>query len=510
MSVPSVLLLGLLAAPRGGDGPELLPSTQGTIPVTRGVSVRSLTLDSALLGQTRQVHLVLPASFASTGPERRYPVVIVLDGEDNVPSAAAVSAELARNGQIPELLLVALPNVPGASEMEGYRNRVHDLTPPGLSVSGSSRSEGGDRFLDFVEQELLPAVERQFRGGGPRVFVGHSSGGILATWVAATRPGFRAVVALDAPTHLDDEWLPRRLMERAAKDPTPLRYVSCEARFGWREEAWRQLVAAAPASWRLHRETLAGETHETIGMLGMYLGLREVFADYAQRSAPVSPTTRTLPYYDGVAADLGAPLVPPRSLLRAVTEDLLMEGRGTLARAAYERLAAGYGAPADAAELLARIAEVERRPPPTETVEGLLATPFPRPEEAAAFLGEWVGDLWTGADEAHDGDQRLRLWVEGGELRGETRMGLPGGEELLMPWSYLRVTPAGLTWGYMNGMRPRGMLLYEGVLAGDSLSGVMRFGGVDFRRPDGSGPPEVRFAYRRAPAESDPRETTGK
>src|SRR5688572_23832875 len=233
------------------DEPALVPSPAGATPLTRALTVETLTLASAILGETRTVHLVLPPSFARTPPERRYPVAVVLDGEENLPPAAAVSAELARHGQIPELVLVAIPNVQGASDEESARNRVRDLTPPGLSVSGSSRVEGGDRFLDFLERELLPAVDRQFRGGAPRVFIGHSSGGILATYAAATRPGFRAVIAIDAPTELGDDWLPAKLMARAAAGAAPLRYASYEARFGWRDDTWQALVDAAPASWRL-------------------------------------------------------------------------------------------------------------------------------------------------------------------------------------------------------------------------------------------------------------------
>lgn len=481
----------------GQDGPSLVPATVGAPPLTRGLTVQTLTLDSVILGDTRVVYLVLPPSFARSAPERRYPVAIVLDGEENVPPAAAVSAELARHGQIPELLLVAIPNVAGATDEESARNRVRDLTPPGLSVSGSSRAEGGDRFLDFIERELLPAVERQFRGGAPRVLVGHSSGGILATHAAATRPGFRAVIAIDTPTELGDDWLAQKLTARAAASPPPLRYASYEARFGWRDDTWQALVAAAPATWRLQRQRLEGESHESLGMLALYLGLRETFRDYASSAAPVAPTTSTLPYYARVSADLGAALVPPASLVRNVVEDLLMEGRGAAAREAYQLLVSGYGAPADAAALLAEIAAVERRPPPTETVEGLLATPFPTPEEARAFVGEWVGDTWMNPDEPRTERQRLHLGIVDGRLAGETILRRPSGEDLVLPWTHLRVTPAGLTWGYLNGMRPRGMLLFEATLTGDTLAGQSHFGGIDFRRPDGSPPPVVSFSFRR-------------
>ena len=80
---------------------------------------------------------------------------------------------------------------------------------------------------------------------------------------------------------------------------------------------------------------------------------------------------------------------------------------------------------------------------------------------------------------------------------GETIDHPTPGKELVQRWTYLSVTAHGLTFGYMNGMRPRGMLLYEGTLKGDTLSGDMRWGGVSFRMPDGSPPPAIHFLYRR-------------
>jgi hypothetical protein len=284
---------------------------------------------------------------------------------------------------------------------------------------------------------------------------------------------------------------------RAATSVVPIRYASIESRFGWTDATWQALVAAAPRSWMLHREHLASESHESMGMLAAYLGLRAVFADYSMLAAPVTPTTSILPYYSRIDSTLGAPVAPPRKLLRNVVEDLLAEGRGALGRAAFARLVAGYGAPSDSLALVTRIAEVERRPPPRETVEGLLATPFSTADEARPYVGEWVGDVWMNEDEPRTGRMTLRVRVVDGRVVGETVHHMAPGEEMLQPWTYLRVTPKGLTFGFMNGMRPRGMLLYEGTLRGDSLSGIMRFGGVEFRLPDGTLPPDLHFAFSR-------------
>ena len=486
----AVLLIGAntLSAQSPQQKPVLVAEPGHVVSTSRGSRAQSFHIASSILEETRRIYIVLPASFADSAPDRRYPVTIVLDGEDNVPAVAAVSDELSHNGQIPESVIVAIPNT----------NRLRDLTPPGLSVSGSSLNEGGNRFLDFIEQELLPAVDRQFRGGVPRTFIGHSSGGVLATYLAATRSTFLTVIALDTPIQLGEAWLARKLTERARRAPTPLRYVSLEARFGWTDEAWRALVAAAPASWKLQRERLSPkESHESIGMIGMYVGLRDAFGDYSMLAAPVSPTTSILPYYAKVSGGLGASIIPPRKLLQNVVEDLLAEGRGAEARAAYNTLVFGYGAPADSVALLARIAEVERRPPPKESVEGLLATPFPTPEEARAYIGDWVGDVWMKPQQPRTGDLMLRIRVEDGRVIGETLNPSAPSEFRVRRWQYLKITPNGITWGFLNGMRPRGVILFEGTVNGDTLAGKSRFGGIDFRLPDGSPPPSNSFLFKR-------------
>ncbi len=474
------------------QSPSLIAEADHIIRDSRGGAAQSFKIASAILKETRRIYVALPVSYSQSSPDRRYPVTIVLDGEANVPPAAAVIHELSRNGQIPESLIIAIPNI------DPMRGRLRDLTPPGLSVSGSGLNEGGDRFLDFIEQELLPAVDRQFRGAEPRTFIGHSSGGILATYVAATRSTYRAVVAIDAPIHLGDDWLAKKLNDRAKNSPAPLRYVSQEARFGWKDETWKTLVSAAPATWKLHRERFwPKESHESIGMIAMYLGLREAFSDYSMLAAPVAPTSSILPYYANVSASLGAAVIPPRKLIQNVVEDFLMEGRGAAAREAYNTLVSGYGAPADSARLLARIAEVERRPPPAETAEGLLATPFPTPEEARAFIGDWAGDVWMSPDEPRTGRLTLRIKIVDGRVVAAVEDAKLPDPYRVRRVEYLRVTPTGLIYGYMNGMRPRGMILHEGKLEGDILAGRTRFGGIDFRRPDGSPPPSPSFSFKR-------------
>ena len=475
------------------SSPSLVADTSRSVSASRGGLAQSFQIASAIMKETRRISIVLPASYVRSAPDRRYPVTLVVDGEYLVAPVTAVTDELTRNGQIPESVIVAIENVGGGDFLSSNQKRVYDLTPPGLSVSGSDENQGGDKFLDFIEKELLPAVDRQFRTSAPRTFIGVSSGGVLATYVAATRSTYAAVVSLDAPVHLGDRWLAKKLIARATAGGRPVRYASLEAKFGWPDADWSKLIAAAPASWKLYREKFQLEGHETLQMIGSYIGLRQVFSDYSRFSTPEAPTTSIIPYYRKVSESLGANVIPPKRVLDNVVSDLLMEGRATEAREAHNLLVSGYGPPDDDSKIIARIAEVERQPQPTETVEALIATPFPKPDEVRDYIGDWIGDVWMGANGPNPGRVRLRIRVENDQVIGEIIRRMDSGEEHVGRVEYLKVTPVGLTYGFMNGMRPRAMNLFEGTLKGDTLEGKKRFGGIRFEE---KGPP-LQFSFKR-------------
>ena len=489
-----VLILALVAAPSAfAQVPQLVPAgpPPGASPAADGRQY--FTIRSSILGETRRLFVALPASFQASGAGRRYPLILVTDGEGHSATAVVnASRELSRHGLIPETVVAGIENI------GEYEERVRDLTPPGLSVSGSSREEGGDRFLDFLERELMPAVDAQFRAAAPRVLIGHSSGGILATYAAATRDTSRFVVALDTPVHLDAGGLGAKLIARAkAGGATPVRYASYNAVFGWSDKPWAELTAAAPSSWVLRHDKFPNETHNSMPMLGAYLGLRELFADYSRKAAPVYPTTSVLPYYESLTARYGAPVYPPAPLMRDVVDDLLLEGRGALAATAFEALIAAYGEPANGAETRARIAEVSARPAPAESVESLLATPRATAEEIAPYVGEWEGEARRG--EHNRTRFVLTIAVKDGRASGQVVFTVAPGEELVQTLQHITVQPDGLTYGYMNGMRPRGMLMYPMKRKdADTLEGTMRWGGVEAPRIPGlEPPPPERITLRR-------------
>ena len=464
----------------------LVSDRDAIVPTAEKITGSAYRFESKSIGESRTVLIALPKSFAKT--QRTYPVLFVLDGEGQFPTATTVASTLASLGHMPEVIVVGIPNT----------NRLRDLTPPGLSVSGSSKSEGGERFLDFLEKELMAALKAQFRANGMIVLEGHSSGGILATYAAATRPAFRFILALDTPVWLGENWLVARLGDRVrSRAPGQLRYVALDARYGWPDSLWTTFSKTVPATWQVERTKLDHESHNSMVFVGLYLGLRTLFEDFAIVGAPQSPTTATLAHYRDLERSYGVPVIPPSGLLRRVLEDLEMEGQSVAAADAWKLLLTGYGAPSDSTEWLARLEKLSKQPPLTETVESLLATPPPSTTSARHLVGEWRGKEWIAEEDKHD--VVLRLRDSSGVVVGEWLSYPAPGVELVQKLTHIKLVPGGFDWGFMNGMRPRGMLIHETRVSGDKAEGTMRFGGIRFQPPKEFGPPPVvRFELTRS------------
>lgn len=163
---------------------------------------------SEVLGETRHYWVHLPSSYYDRSIQpMKYPVLYVLDGNIHFHSITGMTEILGSgvNGThvIPEMIVVAILNT----------NRTRDLTPT-ASKKGFDEKEtdwlatsgGGDRFLKFLEEELIPGVESDYRTFPYRTFVGHSFGGLAAISALISRPQlFNAYVLIDPSVWWDNE-----------------------------------------------------------------------------------------------------------------------------------------------------------------------------------------------------------------------------------------------------------------------------------------------------------------
>ncbi len=137
-----------------------------------------------------------------------YPVLYLLDGDAHFHSVSGLIQILGTgiNGTtvLPEMIVVAIPNT----------DRTRDLTPShttlqmGVEKSWLATSGGGDNFLKFMKNELIPHIDSAYRTAPYRVFVGHSFGGIAVIEALYTIPQtFNAYVSIEPSLWWDQQLL---------------------------------------------------------------------------------------------------------------------------------------------------------------------------------------------------------------------------------------------------------------------------------------------------------------
>lgn len=314
-------------------GEELVAGVDSTKAAATGPVI--LDIASAALGEDRRVEVDLPASYA-WATERRYPVLYLLDGQTHGGHAVASSEFLAAQGQLPELIVVSIHSTV----------RIRDFTQtdwPQAWIGGG----GAAHFTRFLETELVPRIEQDYRAAPFRILAGHSASGQFVLHQLAEQPAaFQAYLAL-APSLDWDGRLPIRELESALpRADRPARFVY----FAYgddREQALaddlhlaRVLAAAAPGSLRAQVRAFPGETHSALPLLGAIDGLRALYAGYAlPEDLAAEGLAAVDAHYAALSMQLGTPVATPREALTAVGSRLLGSGRVTEAIAVLERAA---------------------------------------------------------------------------------------------------------------------------------------------------------------------------
>jgi predicted alpha/beta superfamily hydrolase len=125
-------------------------------------------------GTEYRIYVEIPtAGSAEAGP---WPVVLVLDGDDQFSAGAAAYRALRMVGAVRPLLLVGVGY--GASYRQPQNRRGRDYTP--VAHGAEPTSGGADAFLGFLTARLWPELNRRYPvDESLRGIAGHSLGSLL-------------------------------------------------------------------------------------------------------------------------------------------------------------------------------------------------------------------------------------------------------------------------------------------------------------------------------------------
>jgi len=240
-------------------------------------------LKSEVLQENRPIIISLPNGYENN--DANYPVLYLLDGLGNIKHEVGTVELLTESGIIPPIIIVAIESL----------DRSRDLTPSnagqevygGTGDAGIPQSGGAPEFLQFLEEELIPYVESNFRTHPYRLLEGHSFGGLFSTYVLMEKPGIFDAFIIQSPAL----WWNKEEMTEKAKDffksNTNLDnsvYIGIGGGDGWgmRQELIRYvdvIKQSNPKNFHWTHEEIGDEGHDDARLLLNYYGLKFVFSD---------------------------------------------------------------------------------------------------------------------------------------------------------------------------------------------------------------------------------------
>jgi uncharacterized protein len=343
--LPALALLSLLAAPgltaQADDGPQ----------------IKRLTIKSEVLGEERVALIRTPPGYDTNG--QRYPVLYMTDGDGNIGHTVATIEFLARNSRMPELIVVGITNT----------DRTRDLTPTKVTTAKMKNTPvgggGADNFLKFIETELIPAVEKDYRTLPFRIHAGHSFGGLFAIHSLVTKPDlFNGYIACSPSLWWDDEVTVKKLDEflKGHKELNRTLYMTLASEDGQMRVAYdhaKALLARQQLKdFAWDSSLMEDEDHGSTVLRAYYYGLRKVFADWPPKPDVVAKGAAAVDeHFKKVSAKYQYTVLPPEGLMNNVAYQMLGDGKTEEAIAAFKENAERYPNSANVYDSLAEAYE---------------------------------------------------------------------------------------------------------------------------------------------------------
>jgi uncharacterized protein len=180
------------------------------------------TMASRQTGRTYRITISLPLGYSKSPGEEwpfndtpaQWPTVYVLDGNWYFGLVTDIIRPMAWCGSTTDAIVVGIGypehNDPKEAFRVSFTRRDFDLTPirdeevaKSMEAAHKRPSPNGDagNFHNFVKDELIPFVEKQYRADpSKRILVGHSYGGLFALFGLFESPDLFDTLIIGSPT----------------------------------------------------------------------------------------------------------------------------------------------------------------------------------------------------------------------------------------------------------------------------------------------------------------------
>jgi len=166
-------------------------------------------LKSSKLGEERQLKIQLPRNY-DQNKEKKYPVLVVLDGDYLFEPVAGNVDYYSYWEDIPEMIVVGINQSTSRESDSFYDERT--FLPAGTGAS----------FFEFIGMELMPYLESNYRTAPFRVIMGHDyTSNFINYYLFKENPLFQGYINLSPDLAPEIE---TRIFNSLQKSPNPIWY----------------------------------------------------------------------------------------------------------------------------------------------------------------------------------------------------------------------------------------------------------------------------------------------
>jgi hypothetical protein len=154
---------------------------------------------SEAVGDTFYIYVRLPKNYNKIN--KTYPVLYLLDGDISFNMATSIVRYLQYGNDIPDIIIIGVGY--GSMLNDGEQNfRERDYTIS--KVERFYGSGGGNNFLKFIKNELIPFVDKNYKTNKLRVLNGFSLGGLMTINILLNQPSLFNYYIAGSPYLIND------------------------------------------------------------------------------------------------------------------------------------------------------------------------------------------------------------------------------------------------------------------------------------------------------------------
>jgi predicted alpha/beta superfamily hydrolase len=240
---------------------------------------------------------------------------------------------------IPECIIVSIPNT----------DRTRDMTPTHSTTDydGTENEDflktsgGGENFLKFINEELIPVIDENYNTMKLKVFIGHSFGGLTTaqSFLSNSSP-FNAYISMDPSMWWDNGLCIKQLKSAKTLSNTKSWYMSAANNNEFKKDTtntrklqgkFNELLLQQPNTIRTKLKIYEDEDHQSVTLKSLYDGMRFTFSSYRITKGLKEDVAAFKDHFEQLSAEWGEEFKPSEGLINTNAYALIRQKKFDIA-----------------------------------------------------------------------------------------------------------------------------------------------------------------------------------